>query len=64
VHEGGFHLRRDAQGDLYFLTPRGKAIPACGRYETLDIGDATAPEGFPRKQSACMQKQMFRAGKR
>ena len=38
VHEGGFHLRRDAQGDLYFLTPRGKAIPACGRYETLDVG--------------------------
>ncbi len=24
--------------DLYFLTPRGKAIPACGRYETLDVG--------------------------
>ena len=38
VHEGGFHLRRDAHGDLYFLTPRGKAIPACGRYETLDVG--------------------------
>jgi hypothetical protein len=52
VHEGGFHLRRDAQGDLYFLTPRGKAIPACGRYETLDIGDTTAPGEFPRKQPA------------
>ena len=38
VHEGGFQLRRDHQGDLYFLTPRGKAIPACGRYETLDGG--------------------------
>jgi hypothetical protein len=44
VHEGGFHLRRDHQGDLYFLTPRGKAIPACGRYETLDVGTGVSAE--------------------
>jgi hypothetical protein len=44
VHEGGFHLRRDHQGDLYFLTPRGKAIPACGRCETLDVGTGVSAE--------------------
>jgi hypothetical protein len=40
VHEGGLHLQRDTRGDLYFITPGGKAIPACGRYETLEVGTA------------------------
>ena len=52
VHDGGFHLRRDAQGDLYFLTPRGKAIPACGRYETLDVGAEGVSAESPSPVSA------------
>ena len=37
VHEGGYQVSRDYQGKVYFMTPRGKAVPACGRYERSDV---------------------------
>ena len=37
VHEGGYQVRRDYQGKVYFMTPRGKVVPACGRYERSDV---------------------------
>jgi hypothetical protein len=37
VHEGGYQICRDYQGKVYFMTPRGKAVPACGRYERSDV---------------------------
>lgn len=44
VHEGGFHVRRDHAGALYFIDPRGRALPACGRVEAPDTGDGISAE--------------------
>jgi hypothetical protein len=38
LHEGGYRIRRDYQGDLYFLRADGRAIPRCG-YRPDDFTD-------------------------
>ncbi len=38
LHEGGFKLRRDAAGELYFQRPDGRAIPRFG-YRLDDLRD-------------------------
>ena len=44
LHEGGFKLRRDAAGELYFQRPDGRAIPRFG-YRLDDLrDDYVAPE--------------------
>jgi hypothetical protein len=41
LHEGGFAIRRDAQGELYFRRPDGRVIPR-GGYRLEDRVDETA----------------------
>ena len=36
LHEGRYRIRRDHAGNCYFLTARGRALPACGRCERSD----------------------------
>ena len=36
VHEGGFHMERDAQGALCFADPLGRPIPAAPEPPSLD----------------------------
>jgi hypothetical protein len=38
VHEGGFKIRRDAHGELYFVRPDGRVIPRSG-YRREDVED-------------------------
>jgi hypothetical protein len=38
LHEGGYRIRRDHQGDLYFMRADGRAIPRCG-YRADDYTD-------------------------
>ena len=38
LHEGGFRIARDANGDRYFQRPDGRAIPRCG-YRLDDVLD-------------------------
>jgi len=38
LHEGGFRIRRDYQGELYFVRADGRAIPRCG-YLAEDFTD-------------------------
>ena len=47
LHEGGFSIRRDRDGERYFVRPDGRAIPRCG-YRAEDMvddfeGDAPNP---------------------
>ncbi len=41
LHEGGFAIRRDAQGEIYFQRPDGRVIPR-GGYRLEDRVDETA----------------------
>lgn len=43
LHEGGFVLRRDAHGDLYFRRPDGRVIPRFG-YRLDDMRDEPSAE--------------------
>jgi hypothetical protein len=43
LHEGGFRIRRDYRGELYFVRPDGRAIPRCG-YRVKDYTDDYATE--------------------
>ena len=51
VHEGGYALRRDHQGELYFRRADGRVIPGCGyraadaEPDPVDLEDTSA-EGF------------------
>ncbi len=38
LHEGGYRIRRDYQGELYFVRADGRAIPRCG-YRAEDYTD-------------------------
>ena len=38
LHEGGFRIRRDYRGELYFVRADGRAIPRCG-YRVDDYTD-------------------------
>ena len=38
LHEGGFRIRRDYRGELYFVRADGRAIPRCG-YRVEDYTD-------------------------
>jgi hypothetical protein len=38
LHEGGFRIRRDVQGRLYFQRPDGRVIPRFG-YPLADMRD-------------------------
>jgi len=42
LHEGGFTIRRDAQGEIYFQRPDGRVIPRFG-YRLEDMRDDGAP---------------------
>jgi hypothetical protein len=39
LHEGGYRIRRDHQGEWYFLRADGRAIPRCGYLEQEDADD-------------------------
>ena len=43
VHEGGFQINRDQNGELFFRRPDGKAVPHCGYYRD-DWIDKTSQE--------------------
>jgi hypothetical protein len=43
LHEGGFAIRRDASGDLYFRRPDGRVIPRFG-YRLADMRDEPSAE--------------------
>lgn len=43
LHEGGFSIRRDRDGDRYFVRSDGRAIPRCG-YRTEDMVDDVAED--------------------
>ena len=43
LHEGGYRIRRDYQGEYYFLRADGRAIPRCG-YRVDDYTDDLATE--------------------
>jgi hypothetical protein len=38
LHEGGYRIRRDYQGEHYFVRADGRAIPRCG-YRAADFTD-------------------------
>jgi hypothetical protein len=38
LHEGGYRIASDANGDRYFRRPDGRAIPRCG-YRLGDVLD-------------------------
>jgi hypothetical protein len=38
LHEGGYRIRRDYRGELYFVRADGRAIPRCG-YRAEDYTD-------------------------
>ncbi|MNC90140.1 hypothetical protein D3C83_62020 [compost metagenome] len=38
LHDGGFTIRRDAQGEIYFQRPDGRVIPRFG-YRLEDMRD-------------------------
>ncbi len=48
VHEGGFRIRRDVNGDVYFERPDGRVIPKGGyevddaRPDPIRLGDTSA----------------------
>jgi hypothetical protein len=43
LHEGGYGIRRDYQGEYYFVRADGRAIPRCG-YRADDYADDGALE--------------------
>ena len=43
LHEGGYRIRRDYQGEYYFTRADGRAIPRCG-YHAADCTDDDAVE--------------------
>ena len=43
LHEGGYRIRRDYQGEHYFTRADGRAIPRCG-YHAADCTDDEAVE--------------------
>ena len=43
LHEGGFAIRRDANGDVYFRRPDGRVIPRFG-YRLADMRDEPSAE--------------------
>jgi hypothetical protein len=43
LHEGGYRIRRDYQGEYYFVRADGRAIPRCG-YRAEDSTDDQGPE--------------------
>ena len=57
LHEGGFKIRRDQEGAIYFQRPDGRVIPRFG-YRLDDLQDESAvtenpsAEGCPREPSA------------
>jgi len=46
VHEGGFQINRDQDGELFFRRPDGKAVPHCGYYRD-DWVDKTSQDNDP-----------------
>jgi hypothetical protein len=59
LHEGGYGIRRDHRGELYFVRADGRTIPRCGyRAEdyTDDYGDNCSDEGVlenPSMEGCC-----------
>jgi len=54
LHEGGYRIGRDYQGELYFMRVDGRAIPRCGyRVDdyTDDVGDNPSKEGSYQAES-------------
>ena len=49
LHEGGYRIGRDYQGELYFMRADGRAIPRCGYrvddYTDDDVGEDPSTEG-------------------
>jgi hypothetical protein len=43
LHEGGYRIRRDYQGEYYFVRADGRAIPRCG-YRAADCTDECADD--------------------
>jgi hypothetical protein len=56
LHEGGYSIRRDYQGELYFVRADGRAIPRCGYraddYMDADVGRNPSMEGSNHADAA------------
>jgi len=52
LHEGGYRIRRDYQGELYFVRADGRAIPRCG-YRVDDYTDDYVTENPSMEGSLC-----------
>jgi len=48
LHEGGFRIRRDVQGEIYFQRPGGRVIPRFG-YRLADLRDDFEPSAEVRE---------------
>ncbi len=60
LHEGGFGIRRDHDGSIYYLRPDGRAIPR-GGYRPEDIIDAPANPSAEVREPAGVYRLHFPA---
>jgi hypothetical protein len=51
LHEGGYRIRRDDRGDLYFMRADGRAIPRCG-YRSDDVTDDESSKDNPSMEGS------------
>jgi hypothetical protein len=51
LHAGGYRIRRDYQGDLYFVRADGRAIPRCG-YRSDDFTDDESDDDNPSMEGS------------
>jgi hypothetical protein len=60
LHEGGYRIRRDYQGDYHFVRADGRAIPRCGcredGYTDDDLGDNPSTEGRACGDADCTHR--------
>jgi hypothetical protein len=56
LHEGGYRIRRDYQGEWYFVRADGRAIPRCG-YRAADYSDDDAAVD-PSMEGSCAANEV------
>jgi hypothetical protein len=64
LHEGGYRIRRDYQGQWYFQRADGRAIPRCGYRAADSMDDDAAPgpsvEGFSAESGVRERRGVYR----
>jgi hypothetical protein len=65
LHEGGYRIRRDHQGEYYFVRADGRAIPRCGYLAddctddaALEEPSAESAEGWHHEDALCANPSM------